>query len=272
MLKQRTITAIFIMIIVLSVLLFSYIPYVTMSFAALLGILAVHELYTAAGMRKKWWAYALSMLAAVAVPFIRIPHYNIVLTVLFVVAVILFSLLMKRFGSYTIKSVGTVLLISLLFPFFFSSIIYLRSMQGGLYGMILLLMACISTDTAAYFIGSALGRHKLAEKISPKKTVEGFIGGLFFSSIMFLSFGIMLRVAYSIEIDLFMLTLLGLLCGAVDQFGDLSMSVLKRNFKVKDFGKIMPGHGGVLDRFDSMMFVAPLIYIVASFDIGLFVG
>ena len=121
-------------------------------------------------------------------------------------------------------------------------------------------------DAGAYFVGRAMGKHKLAPEISPKKTVEGAIGGvvcsIIFCAVYAWAFVYLARVYYEIDMTINWLGLVlfvpvGALAGIL---GDLSASIVKRQCSVKDFGNIMPGHGGVLDRFDSFLFVAPLLY------------
>jgi phosphatidate cytidylyltransferase len=117
------------------------------------------------------------------------------------------------------------------------------------------------TDTFAYFIGSKLGKHKLSPKISPKKTVEGAIGGLLCTVLANIGFALLFNHAGLLEgryqIKVLAIALLSLPLCLLSMLGDLSFSLFKRNFGEKDFGKFFPGHGGVMDRFDSLVFVAP---------------
>jgi phosphatidate cytidylyltransferase len=114
-------------------------------------------------------------------------------------------------------------------------------------------------DTGAYFIGTFLGKHKLCPKISPKKTVEGLVGGAVFTGI---SFVIIERIFIRDSFDSYIFFLLGVGCCLVGLLGDLTASLIKRQTGIKDFGKIMPGHGGLMDRFDSVLFVLPFFYYV----------
>jgi phosphatidate cytidylyltransferase len=111
-------------------------------------------------------------------------------------------------------------------------------------------------DTFAYLVGISIGKNKLFEKISPKKTIEGFVGGIFFSMIT----GIILATYYLYQ-SIIQWIILALIIGVFGTLGDLIESKFKRNAGVKDSGTIMPGHGGFLDRLDSIIFVAPYIYI-----------
>ncbi len=135
-----------------------------------------------------------------------------------------------------------------------SHVILLRELKNGFFLVLLVLVATWMTDTMAYFTGRALGRHKLAAKISPKKTVEGALGGLVGST------GGSLVLAYYTGLPLVHAAIAGGLVGVVGQLGDLIESAMKRKAGIKDSGNLIPGHGGVLDRFDSLLFTAPLVY------------
>ena len=119
----------------------------------------------------------------------------------------------------------------------------------------LVLFTAFGTDVFAYFTGMAIGKHKLCPKISPKKTVEGSIGGILGSVILSGAFGLALVP------ELFLHCLIiGFLGSIAAQFGDLTASIFKRKMGIKDYGNLIPGHGGILDRFDSVLFTAPMIY------------
>ncbi|MGN1480587.1 phosphatidate cytidylyltransferase [Porcipelethomonas sp.] len=121
-------------------------------------------------------------------------------------------------------------------------------------------------DSGAYFAGTFFGKRKLCPEVSPKKTVEGFIGGIFVTGLLFMliNFGyskILPNISdYTVHVNYLEVCLLGMLLAVVGTVGDLSASVLKRQCGIKDYGNIMPGHGGLMDRFDSVVFVAPCLY------------
>lgn len=124
-------------------------------------------------------------------------------------------------------------------------------------------------DTTAYYGGRYLGKHKLCPKVSPKKTIEGSITGLIGSTLCCTIFGIMIK-KYAVGINLINIGIyhyafIGLLCGIFSQFGDLAASSIKRYVGVKDYSQLIPGHGGILDRFDSILFSAAIVYYYISF-------
>lgn len=132
----------------------------------------------------------------------------------------------------------------------------------GVYLFILLFVCSWIADTFAYFVGSAIGKHKLVPHLSPKKSVEGAIGGIVGAALIGLIYGIILHNITGIRAGL-PFTIISAIGAFISIFGDLAASAIKRNYDVKDYGNLIPGHGGILDRFDSMIFVAPIVYIGA---------
>ncbi len=147
----------------------------------------------------------------------------------------------------------------------FTSIALIRgSIPHGEWIFGLVFVSAWVTDTMAYFTGRLLGKHKLCPKISPKKTIEGSIGGTVFCALSFLLYGFIAQKAGGLSPNYVMLGISGLVLSVISQFGDLAASLIKREHGVKDYGKIMPGHGGVMDRFDSILAVAPVLLFIAA--------
>lgn len=121
------------------------------------------------------------------------------------------------------------------------------------------------TDTFAYFCGRAFGKHKLIPDVSPKKTVEGSVGGTVCAVLVTLLYGLLIGAVTESKPNYLPLALVTLIVSLVSQCGDLIMSLVKRKFGIKDYGKLFPGHGGVLDRFDSVICVSPFIYFMTEF-------
>lgn len=192
--------------------------------------------------------------------------------VVYLIALVLVLLLamLKGYAYTTFEDVAVSVFAGALVPFGFSVFIRLRDMfqieQFGIYLIFYGLICALATDSGAQLAGMAFGKHKMSPNISPKKTVEGAIGGLIFSLILNAVAMILYNRLADIKMDEFAVTVLLAACLPVSflgMMGDLSASVLKRNFGVKDFGKIFPGHGGVMDRFDSSMFTLPVTYALA---------
>lgn len=192
--------------------------------------------------------------------------------VVYLIALVLVLLLamLKGYAYTTFEDVAVSVFAGALVPFGFSVFIRLRDMfqieQFGIYLIFYGLICALATDSGAQLAGMAFGKHKMSPNISPKKTVEGAIGGLIFSLILNAVAMILYNRLADFKMDEFAVTVLLAACLPVSflgMMGDLSASVLKRNFGVKDFGKIFPGHGGLMDRFDSSMFTLPVTYALA---------
>ena len=133
--------------------------------------------------------------------------------------------------------------------------------------LLLLFLGAWLTDSAAFFTGFLFGKHKLAPSISPKKTVEGAIGGVVITTIVFIIISYIFNSIpnNAVHVNVLFVAILGFICSIAAIFGDLCSSIIKRECNIKDFGSILPGHGGILDRFDSVLFVAPIVLYYISF-------
>ena len=153
------------------------------------------------------------------------------------------------------------------------AILYRTVPGGGILLTVPVFLAAWITDTFAYFTGVFFGKHKLCPAISPKKTVEGSLGGILFATLSFLCFGLAIDLWWGYEPSYLLLGICGALLSVLAQLGDLTMSKVKREHGVKDFGTLLPGHGGVLDRFDSFLSVSPvhLLFVLATGGFALFV-
>ncbi len=145
--------------------------------------------------------------------------------------------------------------------------------EEGKYIYLLVFFGGWVSDTFAYFTGMLIGKRKLCPAISPKKTVEGSIGGIIANMIVFAGYAFVLRQFFEINANIVFFAILGALFSAVGQFGDLIASSIKRHYNVKDFGKFFPGHGGVLDRFDSTLAIAIVMLMLdAAFGASFLIG
>ena len=191
--------------------------------------------------------------------------------VLIILAVLIIQLI--RFEKISFSETATAIFVMVTLSFAFGCLVFLRDGYGGIsvgyrknegiYYIAIALLSAWMTDTCAYFTGFFLGRKKLCPKISPKKTVEGAIGGI----VGCVVFNVIATVIYNITLTeekypVLIIIPISILLSVVGMCGDLSASVIKRNMGIKDYGKIMPGHGGIMDRFDSVVFTAPALYAV----------
>ncbi|WP_034843810.1 phosphatidate cytidylyltransferase [Thermoclostridium stercorarium] len=193
---------------------------------------------------------------------------DIIYLFIYIVIVCLLLQLVFRHRRFNLKDVAVTLLGIAYIPFLISFIFLVRLMENGYELSWLVIIATFSTDIFAYFTGKFFGKRKLVPDISPNKTVAGGIGGIAGSIVCTTLFGILYMNTFSaLIIEIYHYMILGVLCGIIAQLGDWAASAIKRNVGIKDFGHIMPGHGGLLDRIDSLLFVAPAVYFYIKFFI-----
>lgn len=160
-------------------------------------------------------------------------------------------------GSISMETLMLCFFSGILFPMLFSSLISLRQMEYGQYMILLPIVVAFGTDTGAYFVGMSIGKHRNILKVSPNKSLEGFIGGLLSGVLIMLGYGVLLQQFFPVSLGI--MGLYGCVGAIMTELGDLSFSLVKRQKGLKDYGNLIPGHGGILDRFDSMTFAAPTI-------------
>lgn len=152
-----------------------------------------------------------------------------------------------------------------LIPLGLSALVVLKCMDHGKYLVLLAVILAFITDGGAYFAGVFLGKHRGITKVSPNKSLEGYIGGLVTGIVFALIYGLVVSAITGLAVNYLSLVLCGLLGAVATELGDLAFSLIKRQYGVKDYGHLLPGHGGMLDRFDSMIFCAPVVLFVIRF-------
>ena len=178
---------------------------------------------------------------------------------LIVYFMLLYSEVMLDHVKVPIDLVGLCMLGGFVIPLLLSSLIRILMMTNGRYFVLLPFTIAFLSDAGAYFIGLRFGRHKLAPVVSPNKTMEGVLGGLGFALVGMLIYALVLHLGLKFRVNYGAAILYAILGSGVGVMGDLCFSVVKRQTGIKDYGNLLPGHGGVLDRFDSMVLVAPLV-------------
>lgn len=268
--KQRIITAVVAFFVLLPVLIFSDTVVFPLGLAVC-AVLSVWEMFACVGLKNAWIFTVPMYLIGAAFPFLIRYLPDFAAPVAIAAAVIwtlyAFTVLIFAHGKYSVESVF-VASFSLLYIFIgFNAILFIHDREpGGRYLYYICFLGAWITDIFAYFCGRAFGKHKLIPAVSPKKTVEGSIGGTLFCVLATVVFGAVVEALVpEITANLAVFAVAGLLIAVVSQIGDLSMSVIKRNYGVKDYGSIFPGHGGVLDRFDSVIAVSALLMVFALF-------
>lgn len=241
---------------------------------SILSVVAVYELFVATKYMQNKFISVLSLTFVAVTPFLfgyEKLKENIII-IYFAFLVLLFIAMLVEHEKAKFEQVALVAFVSACIPLAMSSIAFIRIKfpEHSIFFIVFTLMSAWIGDAGAYFVGTFFGKHKMCSKISPKKTWEGFFGGVITSGItsLLLSFGyefidrMLNNDVNTFHVNWVYLFVLSLVCSVLGVIGDLSASLIKRECSVKDFGNILPGHGGVLDRFDSVLFVAPFVYMV----------
>ena len=287
--KKRVITAIAAICVLIPCLIWSD----TVIFPIACGIvalIALFEITGCIGVRKKWllsgttFLYGVFIASIVATYFVNVKNsifpYGIFssekVTLMIIAGTFAYIFLVCCFTMLTmgeIKFLQAAELITwtLYIMLGIMSISLLRR-QGntGVYLYGLIFIGAWMTDTGAYFVGVLFGKHKLIPKVSPKKTIEGSVGGILGCITGYVLYGFIIQTVCDVKVNYIAMILLATVISVVSQFGDLVASYIKREREIKDFGFIFPGHGGVLDRFDSIIAVAPTIYFITYFTANSF--
>ena len=275
--KQRIITSVFVLLIFVPTLVFSSTPALPI-ILAICSVFSVYEVFACVGYQK---SAALSLpfyLVALVSPFFAryCKDLNLLLKVTLGLSILLvlygFAVVIFSHGKYSVENMAMAELGCFYALVGFDAMIVMRDyFSGGAYLLPLVFIGAWVTDTFAYFCGLLFGRggkHKLIPEISPKKTVEGSAGGIVFCAAAVTLYGFFIAKSVPDVVSmtkLWIALLLGILLSVVAQVGDLSMSLLKRHYGIKDFGKIFPGHGGMLDRFDSVLAVSAVLFVFCTF-------
>ena len=271
---KRILTAV-VAIPVVVLMLWLHNTVVTLAAMTLVCVLAVGEVLLATKYFSNKGIAAVCMIFVAIMPSflcfdVLYPYISILA---FVFLLVMFSIMLSDHETVKFQEIALISFVSFLVPLSISTIVFLQEkFDFGVYYMVLVLLIAWISDAGAYFIGSAFGKHKMAPKISPKKSWEGFFGGLVTAiiSVIVVGFGYpwideLINGTASFTVNVPFLILLAIIGTILGVIGDFSASLLKRQCMVKDFGSILPGHGGIMDRFDSVLFVAPFFYLVFSF-------
>lgn len=237
---------------------------------SLLALAAVFEMFRVFGFEKKYFLSAPAYLIALTLPilgyYFSSEHtYGFILiaaATLFAYLVYMFFVAVFTKGALKFSDVSQLFAATVYVVMSFVAICVIRYMEAGIWNLIIMLVAAWGSDMSAYFTGMLFGRHKLIPEISPKKTVEGAVGGVICATLLMLLYGFIVSRTTAFTPNYYVLAFCGFVLSAVSQVGDLIASLIKREHEVKDYGKIFPGHGGVMDRFDSILSIATLLMII----------
>lgn len=232
---------------------------------AIISSIAVYEGLKAYGYNKYRFFTLSGIFASFCYAWIPYIKKEIVFFLIILIVTLCVAFLLKNHDKFFTKDLFTVLFLTLVIPFSFSTLSYIRNMENGIYLVWLPFISSWLTDTFAYFGGYFFGKNKLCPSVSPKKTVEGAIFGVIGAVVGYVVYSYMLKGIWNIDVNLLWFVVIAVFTSVTSQMGDLLASLMKRENDIKDFGNLMPGHGGALDRFDSILITAPFIFIFLKF-------
>lgn len=275
---KRIITAVVALIVFLPALIFSD-TWVFPICLSLCAFIACYEMISCLGLKKNLFISIPIYLVSIFLPFYMrycsvnddlVGFLKLSIGLALMIALYIFGVAVFDNKKVSVQSAGLLYMSAFYIIAAFTSIVYLRDfIQNGEYIYLLTFLCAWVTDIFAYFTGRLLGKHKLIPAVSPKKTVEGAVGGVVFCVIALVAFGSVVENFFNpmqtFKANYLILAISGIFISAVSQIGDLLMSVIKRHFDIKDYGKIFPGHGGILDRFDSVLAVSLILAFICTY-------
>lgn len=263
MFKQRLISGI--ILVVIAFITLYYGGMLTFLVTAGISLVGMYELLRVIQIEKSALAviaYAGAVLYYVLV-LLNLDQYNLPLVLL--ILIMLFAVYVFTFPKYDISSVAIAFFSIFYVTIMLSCIYKIRILENGSYMVVLVFLSAWGNDTLAYCCGRLFGKHKMSPILSPKKTIEGAVGGVIGAGVLGFLYGLITQNFITEEYAL--APAFALVCavgGLISIVGDLGASAIKRNYNIKDYSNLIPGHGGILDRFDSIIFTAPIIYYLLT--------
>lgn len=240
---------------------------------AVLAVIAVFEILRVVGEHKRLVlsipAYIITALCPICAYFVKdalvLPFLLILAALMFIYLMWLMGVSVFSKGKIPFSKISEVFVAVCYVAVSFTSLSLMRYIDRtvGVFFVVLVFVISWVCDVFAFAVGSLMGKHKLIPEISPKKTVEGAVGGIVFSALFCMLYGLVLEYIFGLSANYLYLLLFGAILSVVSQLGDLIASLIKREYGVKDYGRIFPGHGGVMDRFDSVLAVSTILLILS---------
>lgn len=257
--KQRILTALVALIIFVPMTIYGSWPFIL--FIYFLASIGLRELLRMGKQEKNIFLSVVSFISlwVILLPFDKVTILALTIgklevLIVFVMVLLFYTVITKN--KFTFTDAGFVFISTIYTGIGFYFLLIAR--MEGLNYVFFVLFVIWATDTGAYFVGRSIGKKKLWPEISPNKTIEGAIGGIVTACIV----GIVFYVAYPFEQSILHIIVVIISISIIGQIGDLVASAFKRHYHVKDTGKLLPGHGGILDRMDSLIFVLPFLYVI----------
>lgn len=270
---KRTISGVVMAVVSIVLIVLGNIPFGI--YVMLISIVGAFELARATGVRNpkkkinilEVLIYLATIAMYLALMFAGEDRVDQTLITVFVVFIlVLFGVYVFSFPGFKATDIMGTVFIVMYVPFLASFLYRIRAFtEHNLIMTFLVLIVACGSDISAYFVGSTLGKHKLAPVLSPKKSIEGAVGAVICTAIICTVYALGLCAYDVVPVKyIYIFAVIGAVGSIVSQIGDLTASAVKRNYDIKDYGKIIPGHGGALDRIDSILVVSPIIYLLAQ--------
>lgn len=267
MFKQRLLSGIVLVVILAGVLYFGGMP--TFLATAIVSLIGYYELLKVFEVEKTAIGVVGYSVTIIYYMLLMVELNQFIIPLSLALLVALLGIYVFTFPKYHFNQIAAGF-----FGFFYVSMMLsyvyqIRSLKGGGVFVVLLFLSSWGNDTLAYCTGMLFGKHKMSPKLSPKKSVEGAVGGVVGAGLLGLLYSLLAKNLIATEYNLgLVFTLICMVGALISIIGDLGASAIKRNYDIKDYGTLIPGHGGILDRFDSVIFVAPIIYYFIIYTIG----
>ena len=258
MFKQRAISAVILVIIAAITLYFGgALTCLVMCAVSLIGVMELLRIY---GLNKKGLGYAAYGATVFYYALLYFDLHQFILPLIAVYMLVILAIYVLTYPNYKDKEIMAAFFGFVYVGVMLSYVYLIRDMKHGLILVLLIFVSSWGNDTCAYLVGRAIGKHKMSPILSPKKSIEGLIGGIVGAGILGVVFGLIYNHFMQVAHSVWIFALIGAVCALPAVIGDLAASAIKRNNDIKDYGKLIPGHGGILDRFDSIIFTAPIMY------------
>ncbi|HHT87802.1 MAG TPA: phosphatidate cytidylyltransferase [Clostridiales bacterium] len=264
MFMTRLISGIILLAVAISVILLG--DNVLFGAVLVISLVGMSELYRIMKIEKAVLGI-IGYLAAIGYYFLIYFNLNKYLLLLFISYLLLLMVIyVVAYPVYRIEQVMTAFFGLFYVGIMLSYVYKVATLEDGAILVWLILIGAWGSDTCAYSVGMLIGKHKIAPKLSPKKSLEGCIGGVIGTALLGYIYALITGLKITgIANPRVLFAIIGASASVISQFGDLAASAIKRNFDIKDYGRMIPGHGGILDRFDSIIFTAPIVYYLAVY-------
>lgn len=261
MFRTRLISGIVLMAITIALMVYGSYPLFWV--IAAISVIGLFELYRAVGMEKTLPAVVGYISSIIIDILILDDAYSYLLMWFVLTLMVLMACYVIAYPKYNSEQM-TMLFFGLIYVAVMLSFVFkVRFVANGILYVWLIFIGAWGSDTCAYCVGKLCGKHKLPSKLSPNKTIEGCVGGIVGAALI----GFLFALAFFTKNTEYWwkFAAIGGVSSVISQIGDLTASAIKRNHDIKDYGKLIPGHGGILDRFDSIIFIAPVVYYLVTF-------